>query len=156
MKQKFLYVLAVSIFLLSFNTINSTYQTECTRIETDGSITLKIWDTKKGAKYKPEQARKDAIHLLLFSGITGSQSCASQPALLRNLDEQEKFQNNSKDFFDKNGQWPVYARSSSTETTLPSSIGNKKWKVYEVTVSKNELRKYLEEKQIIKSLNAGF
>ncbi len=56
-----------SLMLLSFIANNRTYQTECVSIETDGYVTIKIWDTKKGIKYKSEQARKDAIHSILFS-----------------------------------------------------------------------------------------
>jgi hypothetical protein len=154
MKKNY-FLIFLFCLLFSFKHSNS-YQTECIRLENDGSITLKIWDTKKGAKYKPEQARKDAIHLLLFSGIAGSQSCSTQPALLSNSEEQEKFKNYSKDFFSKNGKWTIFTRSSSTEATLPNNLGEKNWKVYQVSVSKNELRKYLEEQKIIKSLTNGF
>ena len=45
---------------------------------------------------------------------------------------------------------------SSNSSTLPSNLGSKNWKVYEVSVSKNELRKFLEEQKIINSLNTGF
>ena len=50
----------------------------------------------------------------------------------------------------------MFTRSSDTETALPASLGVKNWKVYRVSVSKNELRKYLEEQKIIKSLTNGF
>jgi len=39
---------------------------------------------------------------------------------------------------------------------LPANLGIKNWKVYQVSISKNELRKYLEEQKIIKSLTNGF
>ena len=60
-KRKYdFWILAVSsIMLLSFASNKQNYQTECVTIETDGYIIIKIWDTKKGAKYKPEQARKE-------------------------------------------------------------------------------------------------
>ena len=50
----------------------------------------------------------------------------------------------------------MFTRSSTTETTLPTNLGIKNWKVYQVSISKNELRKYLEQQKIIKSLNNGF
>jgi len=150
-------ILAVSsLMLLSFAKINRTYQTECVTIETDGYVTIKIWDTKKGIKYKPEQARKDAVNALLFSGIAGGNGCSTQPPILNKAEEQEKFKSIEKSFFARKGKWSMYTRSSATETTLPENLGVKNWKVYQVSVSKNELRKFLEEQNIINALNTGF
>jgi hypothetical protein len=50
----------------------------------------------------------------------------------------------------------MFTISSATETTLPEVIGSQNWKVYQVSVSKRELRKYLEDEKIINSLNNGF
>jgi hypothetical protein len=125
-------------------------------LETDGYVTIKIWDTKKGAKYKPEQARKDAVHAILFSGISGGNGCASQPPILNKSEAQENFKTIEKSFFARKGKWSIFTRSSATETTLPVHLGVKNWKVYQVSISKNELRKYLEEQKIIKSLTNGF
>lgn len=134
----------------------ANYQTECVTIENEGYITIKIWDTKKGTNYLPEQARKDAIHAILYSGISANNSCTTQPPLLSKTEEQENFKSIQKTFFSKKGKWAMFTRSSATETTLPDNLGSKNWKVYQVSVSKNELRKYLEEQKIIKSLNNGF
>ena len=151
-----LIIVMSSLMLLSFASNNRNYQTECVTIETDGYVTIKIWDTKKGAKYKPEQARKDAIRSFLYSGISGGNGCATQPPILNKTEEQENFKSIQKSFFSSKGKWSMFTRSSATETTLPASIGLKNWKVYQVSISKNELRKYLEEQKIIKSLNTGF
>jgi hypothetical protein len=145
-----------SLVLMSFRYNNPTYQTECVTLETDGYVTIKIWNTKKGAKYKPEQARKDAVHAILFSGISGGNGCASQPPILNKSAAQENFKTIEKSFFARKGKWSMFTRSSATETTLPVHLGVKNWKVYQVSISKNELRKYLEEQKIIKSLTNGF
>ena len=145
-----------SLVLMSFRYNNPTYQTECVTLETDGYVTIKIWNTKKGAKYKPEQARKDAIHAILFSGISGGNVCTTQPPILNKTEELENFKTIEKSFFTKKGKWSMFTRSSATESTLPANLGIKKWKVYQVSISKNELRKYLEEQKIIKSLTNGF
>jgi len=152
-----IWILALSsLMLLSFTSNSRNYQTECVTIETDGYVTMKIWDTKKGAKYKPEQARKDAIHAILFSGISGGNGCTTQPPILNKTEEQENFKTIEKSFFAKKGKWSMFTRSSATESTLPANLGLKNWKVYQVSISKNELRKYLEEQKIIKSLTNGF
>jgi hypothetical protein len=145
-----------SLMLLSFTSNNRNYQTECVTIETDGYVIIKIWDTKKGAKYNSEQARKDAIHAILFSGISGGNDCTTQTPILNKTEEQENFKTIENSFFAKKGKWSMFTRSSATETTLPANLGVKNWKVYQVSISKNELRKYLEEQKIIKSLTNGF
>ena len=64
--------------------------------------------------------------------------------------------NIEKSFFSIKGKWTMFTKSSEIETSLPENLGIKNWKVYQVSVSKNALRKYLEEEKIIKSLNYGF
>jgi len=160
MKIKFVYTLiivALSSILVAFALKNNRgYQTECITIETDGYATFKIWDTNIGAKYSQEEARKDAVYAILFSGISGSIGCATQPPILNKTEEQENFKTIEKSFFSNKGKWTIFTRSAVTETTLPANLGTKNWKVYQVSVSKNELRKYLEEQKIIKSLNNRF
>lgn len=152
-----LWILALSsLMLLSFTYNNRTYQTECVSIETDGYVIIKIWDTKKGIRYSPEQARKDAIHAILYSGVSSGVGCYTQPPILNKSEEQENFKTIQKSFFSYKGQWSMFTRSSATESTLPANLGIKNWKVYQVSISKNELRKYLEEQKIIKSLTNGF
>lgn len=146
----------ISILLMAFNQQNNSYQTECVSLETDGYVTFKIWDTKRGSKYKPEQARKDGINAILISGIAGINGCTTQQPILNKSEELEKFKSIEKSFFSKNGKWSILTKSSTIETTLPKNLGEKNWKVYQVSVSKNELRKYLEEQKIINSLNTGF
>lgn len=153
---KKLSLLGIGIIILSFTSHHRTYQTACISNEMDGYITIKIWDTKKGQKYKPEEARKDAIHAVLYSGISEGNNCVTQAPILNKTTYIENFSAIEKQFFAKNGIWIKYTRSATTETTIPENIGDKKWKVYQVSVSNNELRKYLEEQNIIKSLNNGF
>ena len=153
---KNLIIIALCIMQFSFIADNRNYQTECVTVETDSYITIKIWDIKKGSNYNAEQARKDAIHAILYSGISGGNGCTTQPPILNKTEEQEQFKSIEKSFFSKNGKWSMFVRSAVTETTLPTNLGNKNWKVFQVAISKNELRKYLEEQKIIKSLNNGF
>jgi len=160
MKINFVYSLIIVVLsstILAFTSKNNRgYQTECVTIETDGYATFKIWDTNIGAKYSQEEARKMQSMRFYFSGISGSKGCATQPPILNKTEDQENFKTIEKSFFSKKGKWIIFTRSAATETTLPANLGVKNWKVYQVSVSKNELRKYLEEQKIIKSLNNGF
>lgn len=157
MKKYFLnFLTLLCLFFFSFTRDKKTYQTECVSIETDGYAVFKIWDTQKGANYKPEQAREDAITAILFSGIAGTNGCSTQPPILNNLEVQEKFKKIEKEFFARKGKWSTFTLSSAIDTTIPLNIGEKNWKVYQVSVSKKDLRKYLEELNIINSLKKGF
>lgn len=154
--QVLIILLAASLLLMAFKESSNTYQTECVSLETDGYVALKIWDTKSGKSYKPEQARKDAIHAVLYAGIAGNNGCTTQTALLVKSEDIDKFKKIEKEFFSSKGKWAQFTRSSATETTLPANLGVKNWKVYQVSVSKDALKKYLEEKSILKSINTGF
>ena len=144
------------VLLTSFVLKSRNYQTECISTDNDGYITIRIWDTKKGEKYSAENARKDAIHALLFSGVSGGSGCASQPPILNNGKEQESFKSIKNSFFRRSGKWSYFTRSAVSDDVLPNSLGDSKSKVYKVSVAKDRLRRYLEEKKIIKSLTNGF
>lgn len=132
------------------------YQIECVSVENSGSFTIRIWNTKLGKNYTQEQARKDAIKAILFSGVPGNNGCIAQKPILSNQESIDNFKKIEKDFFAKKGKWSTYTREATIENTLPENIGDKNWKVYRVSISKDLLRKYLEEQKIIKSLNFGF
>lgn len=132
------------------------YQVECITVENSNSVTIKIWNTKKGKKYSQLQARKDAVHGILFSGLSGSNRCVTQKQLLSTPESIDAFKKTENDFFSKTGEWSKFTREANVSTTLPQQIGDKKWKVYQITISKNLIRKYLEEHKIIKSLSTGF
>lgn len=145
-----------TLLLFSIEGKSQEYQTECVTMNTDGFVTIKIWNTKKGARYKAEQARMDAIHSILFSGVSGRNGCNTQPPIINKLEEQNNFKTIEKSFFAKKGLWSKFTGSSTTESTLPADLGTIKLKVFQVTISKNELRKYLEGQKIIKLLSNGF
>jgi hypothetical protein len=150
-------ILASFIMLLSsFGGSNRNYQTECVSTDMEGYLTIKIWDTKKGEKYKSERARKDAIHAVLFSGVAGSNGCTTQAPMLNKDESQYKFSLIEKKFFARGGKWSTFTRTATITKTIPDSLGPKKWKVYQVTVLKKELRNYLEENKILNNLNNGF
>jgi hypothetical protein len=107
-------------------------------------------------KYKPERAKKDAVHAVLYSGIAAGNSCSTQPPILNTQDEQDKFSKIIKRFFSRRGAWALFTRSSISEVTSSSLVNNSNCKVYQVFISKNNLRKYLEDQNVIKSINHGF
>ncbi len=156
MKYTILFTIIITFFFESNAQKQFAYQVECVSVENNGYVTIKIWNTKLGKKYSQEQARKDAIDAVLFSGIPSNNGCIAQKPILSTPESIENFKKIEKDFFAKNGNWSNYTREATIENALPENIGDKSWKVYKVSVSKDLLRKYLEEQKIIKSLNSGF
>ena len=110
-------ILLFTLTLLSAGITSSKksnyYQTECVSLETDGYVTIRIWNTKKGLKYKLEQARKDAIHSILFIGIAGGNGCSTQPPLLTSMDDQSSFEKVEKSFFSSKGNWSRFTRNGT-------------------------------------------
>ena len=146
----------ISYLIFSFSSPPSqSYRVECASVNSDGTITLKIWDAKKGKRYKAHQASINAVHCILYSGISGN-GCGNQNPLLNNDETIAKFEKANPGFFQKSGKYSKYIRTSSVVTTIPSTIGDKSWKVYEVVVNKKQLEKYLADKQIKQTLNNGF
>jgi hypothetical protein len=155
--RNYFLIFLLSIFIhISFTQNNRTYQTECLTTNIDGYVTIKIWDSSKGPKYNLEQARKDAVDAILFSGISGGNGCSTQPPFLVSVKEVDNFKAIEKSFFSKKGIWATFTRSALLETTLVTNLKVNSSKVYQVSISKNELRKYLEEQKIIKKLTNGF
>jgi hypothetical protein len=138
-------------FLLLFCFVNCStkkelYQINCVSIENEGYVKLKITNLIKPLEYQIESANKDAVKSILYSGYTSTQ-CQTQKPILRQLTDIENFKKIQSNFFSKNGVWKTFVRNDSNEQNATG---------FEVMVNKDQLRKYLEEKQIIKSLNNGF
>jgi len=133
-----------------------SYQTECVSINTDAFVVIRIWNTKKGLKYKAVQARKEAVHALLFSGIAGGNGCSTQPPILSDESARSEFEKIQTSFFSKKGEWSRFTRDGTENSFGMKNDVSATCKIYQVSVARKELRKYLEENKIIKPLNSGF
>lgn len=156
MKKIILIVTIICLISIEYTRAGNNYQTQCVSVQNDGYITIKIWNTKCGRSYKDISARKDAIHAILYSGIAEGNGCLTQYPVLNTKEEMDRFKKIEDEFFSKKGKWQIFIRSSTLENAQPITMKHNKWRAYEVSVSKNELRKYLEEQKIVESLNNGF
>ncbi len=147
MKTKYNYLTAL-ILLLFINcaTKKELYKIDCVSLENEGYVRLKIVNLVKPLEYQIESASKDAIKSILYSGYTSTQ-CQTQKPILKQSTDIENFKKIESNFFSKNGVWKTFVRNASNEQNTTG---------FEVMISKDQLRKYLEEKQVIKSLNNGF
>ena len=153
-------ILLFRLILLSAGISSSkktnSYQTECVSLDTDGYVSIRIWNTRKGLKYKLDQARKEAIHSILFSGIAGGNGCSTQPPILTSVDDQSSFEKVEKSFFSSKGNWSRFTRNGTENSFGTKNDISATCKIYQLSIAKKELRKYLEDNQIIKPLNSGF
>ena len=123
------------------------YQSECLDGGSEGLVVLKIWSPVLGVKYKPEEARIDALHALLYTGIFVG--CNPQNPILDEQTEQEKFSRISKSAFEKSGWWNTL---TTRDLLKEKESGDNKYsniKFYIISVQKENLLKKLKEESII-------
>ncbi len=135
------------------------YEIEAVNTGVTGTYLVKAWSYSKKPDVAIEQAKKNAVHGVIFKGITGHSGVSGQGPLATNPNiEQEK-----KDFFDAffadGGKYMKFV-SSSNDGAIEAEDIMKIGKEYKVgvilSVNAALLRKDLESAGIIKSLSSGF
>lgn len=135
------------------------YEIEPVGTGTQGSYQIKVWSYSKKPKVAIEQAKKNAVHGIIFKGFASSQGATGQKPLAPNPNlEQEK-----EDFFDlffkDGGKYQKYVTLTNSGAIAAGDrvkIG-KEYKIgIIVSVNVAGLRKDLEEAGIIKGLASGF
>lgn len=136
------------------------YEIECAGIGKDGMYLIKVWSYSKNPKVATTQAKKNAIHGVIFKGFSGGgQGCTSQKALASNPNIEEEKADFFDPFFEEGGKYMKYV-SESGDGNVDAADRVKVGKEYKigvlVSVSKDALRKDLEAAGIIKGLSSGF
>ncbi len=108
---------------------------------------MQLTASQLGPKYKEDVAKRDALKAILYSGVSG---CGQINALLRDAESIKHFKKIEKSFFSKKGEWLKYTREDPGSNAL-QSVGQ-----HTIVVDVPLLRRDLESKNIIKSLNHGF
>lgn len=124
-------------------------------VDNNGNYVVKIVVStkKKPSKSAEDLVRQYAVHGVMFKGVAAAQDYSGHPALIKDPNvEQIK-----KTWFDAFWNEGAYKRYVSITPASLSVLKNKQSKMTEtsalVTVSGNELKKYLEEECIIKGLS---
>jgi hypothetical protein len=117
------------------------YEVEVVQQGHEGTYLVKVWSYSKKPNIAIEQAKKNAVHGIIFKGVAASGRVPSQKALTNNPNlEMEK-----QEYFDG---------SVAAEDRL--KVG-KEYKIGVVlSVNVDGLRKDLEAAGVVKSLSSGF
>lgn len=136
---------------------NYSYEMHCLGVGSEGSSLLKVYSYASTQKKAIEQAKKDAVHGILFKGLVGGSGCYNQPALVK-PEELQAHESFFKNFFES-GDYLRYVNLSSDGTVSAKDrlkVGNQYKIGIAVSVQKDALRKYLEEQGVIKKLTFLF
>ncbi len=137
------------------------YELQCTGIGVDGTKLVKVFSYSKKATVAIEQAKKNAVHGLIFKGFAGNSAarCPSSAPLSNNAKiELEKAEYFDK-FFADGGTYMKFVSVSGDGAIAPADrvkVG-KEYKIgIVISVMYDQLRKELENAGIIKGLSSGF
>lgn len=161
MKSNFIKISLCFLCLLFLNACNNkqtvtssyyTYKTECLGVELDGSQTLRAWGTGKNKKDAIEQAKKNAIHDILFQGIHDGQSKCSVKPLLTEVNAADKYEDYFNAFFQDKGSYQTFVsgEENGRTTRIQEAIKNQLKYGIVVRVFRSELKRRLQADGILK------
>jgi hypothetical protein len=135
------------------------YEIEVVQTGTQGTYLVKVWSYSKKPDVAIEQAKKNAVHGVIFKGFTGTSTVPGQKALTNNVNLEEEKADFFKPFFADGGKYMKFV-SITNDGAVAAEDRMKIGKEYKVgvvvVVNISALRKDLEEAGIIKALGAGF
>lgn len=136
--------------------IDKRYDILCEGNGIEGTYLVRVWVYVNKHNLKPEQIRKYAIHGVIFKGVTGSTKCNGQKPLAKSLSVEEENKDYFDEFFEKKNAYFNFA--TIIEGTFERvKITKRQYKIGAVvSISKDQLRKQLEEDGIIRGLSTGF
>ncbi|HMI07924.1 MAG TPA: hypothetical protein VK528_10290 [Flavobacterium sp.] len=128
------------------NAVYYTYKTQCMSVEGDGSQTVKAWGNGMDQFDAVEQAKKNAVRDVLFTGILeGKAECNTKP-LVPEVNAREKYEDYFNKFFADGGAYKNFASSKDERNDGREKKKGKQSVTYSVTV--RVLRPELKQKLI--------
>ena len=153
MKHSIILFLFFSFSLHSQKKIDWSYEIEFISESNESSYLIKVWTYSKKSVLDLEKAKMNAIHGIIFKGVSG------HPALVTDPNIEELREDFFKLFFKENGEYSKYVNTMGDGSISMGDIIKTK-KGYKIAViiqiSHLQLRKDLEKQEIIKSLDNGF
>lgn len=141
------------------DTFEWRYEIEVVNTGTQGTKQVKVWTYSKKADVAMEQAKKNAVHGIIFKGMPNNGSVQGDKALAQDPNLESSQEEFFKEFFKDGGKYSKYVTLVNNGAIAPGDIMKigKEFKVgVIVSVNTGGLRKDLEQAGIIKSLTNGF
>lgn len=136
--------------------IDQNYEVECLGTGTQGTQLLKVWGYGKTPEDAVIQAKRNAVHAIMFKGITTGQGCIKRP-LITDAGAEEAHADYFKAFFEPAGKYLNFVSLSGEGVQDRIKVDKKTYKVaINVSVMHTALRQELEAAGIVKKLGAGF
>lgn len=135
------------------------YEIEVVSVGAPGTYLIKVWSYSKKPQIAIEQAKKNAVHGIIFTGFVGKQGVGGQKPLTNNVNLEQEKAEYFKSFFADGGKYMKFVNISN-DGSIAAEDRLKVGKEYKigviVSVNTSALRKDLEDAGIIKSLDSGF
>lgn len=138
------------------------YEMECVGTGNHGTYLVKVWSYSKEPEVAIEQAKKNAVHGIIFRGYSGDRAkgCIEAMPLVKNPNIEKEKKDFFTDFFADGGKYMKFV-DLTTDGAIAAEdrirISRKEYKIgVIVSVRKDLLRKDLEAAGLIKGLSFGF
>lgn len=137
------------------------YEVQCVGVGNEGTKLIKVFSYSKKADVAIEQAKKNAIHAMIFQGYNGNSGsgCPTQKPLTNNPGLEQEKAEFFDSFFADGGKYMKFV-SVSGDGSVDAADRMKVGKEYKVgvvvSVMYDLLRKDLEAAGIIRGLSSGF
>lgn len=136
-----------------------TYEVECVNTATEGNYLLKIFSYNKNQKLAINEAKRNAVHSVIFRGFASNANCYQQSPLAASPGIEEQYKDYFRTFFADGGKYLKFATNSNDGSIAPEDrlkVGNQYKIGITISVQKDLLRQELEQAGVIRRLDAGF
>lgn len=143
-------------------TVAWRYEIEVENVGLQGACNVKVWSFSKNPAVATEQAKKNAVHGMIFKGVADKAGIKGKKPLVADVTMEEKHAEFFKNFFAEGGEYMKYVAYTTSGQVGAGDVMkvSKKSREYKVgvvvTVQYDQLRKRLEQEGIVKKLNQGF
>lgn len=168
LKNKWIFLLLLSLITVTGfsqkrkadrDTREWRYEIEAMKTGVTGTYLIKVWSYSKSPEVAIEQAKKNAVHGIVFRGFAGKSGVEGKPPLVSSPDLEIEKSDFFNPFFEDGGKYLKFVSLTNDGAVAAEDrfrIG-KEFKIgVLISVNVGELRKDLEAAGIIRALNAGF
>jgi hypothetical protein len=163
MKSKFLMLLACLVTCATCHSAwagsketTPAYEIESAGSGTQGNCLVRVWVYSKSGKVSDNELKRAAVHGVIFRGYNGTDGNPSAKPMVTDVTVEQQKASYFEGFFAEGGIYSSYA-VVVVGSYQRVKTADKKYKVgATVEVSKDNLRKELEQSGIVKSLSSFF